>query len=124
MVVHFLTRGTLQYRVLRAFKKAGLNSQRVAGVLVHGFRHTYTTELEAGVDLAVLQALMGHDHVDSSTAPEPPSTLFPLHLKQVDNVLADAFSIRMSPRSRRSGVTSPGDDRVNPWTGIRVEYAV
>jgi site-specific recombinase XerC len=28
-----ITRGTLQYRVLRAFKKAGLNSQRAPGVL-------------------------------------------------------------------------------------------
>jgi len=36
-----ITRGTLQYRVLRAFKKAGLNSHRAAGALVHGFRHTY-----------------------------------------------------------------------------------
>ena len=34
-----ITRGTLQYRMLRAFKKAGLNSHRAAGVLVHGFRH-------------------------------------------------------------------------------------
>lgn len=36
-----ITRGTLQYRVLRAFKKAGLNGQRAPGVLVHGFRHTF-----------------------------------------------------------------------------------
>jgi site-specific recombinase XerC len=34
-----ITRGTLQYWVLRAFKKAGLNSRRAQGVLVHGFRH-------------------------------------------------------------------------------------
>lgn len=34
-----MTRGTLQYRVLRSFKKAGLNSQRADGVLVHGLRH-------------------------------------------------------------------------------------
>ncbi|WP_258171669.1 tyrosine-type recombinase/integrase [Mycobacterium marinum] len=30
-----ITRGALQYRVLRAFKKAGLDSQRARGVLVH-----------------------------------------------------------------------------------------
>lgn len=36
-----ITRGALQYRVLRAFKKAGVDSQRAAGVLVHGFRHTF-----------------------------------------------------------------------------------
>ena len=35
----------------------------------HALRHTFGTTLaEAGVDLAVLQALMGHDHVDSSAA--------------------------------------------------------
>jgi site-specific recombinase XerD len=34
----------------------------------HALRHTFGTSLaEAGVDLPVLQALMGHDHVDSST---------------------------------------------------------
>lgn len=33
----------------------------------HALRHSFGTALaEAGVDLAVLQALMGHDHVDSS----------------------------------------------------------
>jgi site-specific recombinase XerD len=35
----------------------------------HALRHSFGTALaEAGVDLAVIQALMGHDHVDSSTA--------------------------------------------------------
>ena len=35
----------------------------------HALRHTFGTTLaEAGVDLAVLQQLMGHDHVDSSAA--------------------------------------------------------
>lgn len=35
----------------------------------HALRHTFGTALaEAGVDLAVLQALMGHEHVDSSVA--------------------------------------------------------
>ncbi|MGI5182314.1 tyrosine-type recombinase/integrase [Dactylosporangium sp. CA-152071] len=33
----------------------------------HALRHTFGTALaEAGVDLAVVQALMGHDHIDSS----------------------------------------------------------
>lgn len=36
-----ITRGVLQYRVLRAFRKAGLNDQRARGALVHGLRHTY-----------------------------------------------------------------------------------
>jgi site-specific recombinase XerD len=35
----------------------------------HALRHTFGTALaEAGVDLAVMQALLGHDHVDSSAA--------------------------------------------------------
>jgi site-specific recombinase XerD len=35
----------------------------------HALRHSFGTALaEAGVNLAVLQALMGHDHVDSSAA--------------------------------------------------------
>lgn len=35
----------------------------------HALRHTFGTALaEAGVDLAVMQAVMGHDHVDSTAA--------------------------------------------------------
>ncbi|KLO35105.1 tyrosine-type recombinase/integrase (plasmid) [Mycobacterium europaeum] len=62
-----MTRGTLQYRVLRAFKKAGLNSQRAAGVLVHGFRHTFATELANGnVSVYALMKLLGHDSMVTS----------------------------------------------------------
>lgn len=40
-----ITRGTLQYRIMRAFKKAGINGERASGALVHGRRHTFATEL-------------------------------------------------------------------------------
>lgn len=41
-----ITRGTLQYRVLRVFKKAGIDAERARGALVHGLRHTFATELD------------------------------------------------------------------------------
>jgi site-specific recombinase XerD len=45
----------------------------------HALRHTFGTALaEAGVDLLVMQALMGHDHVDSSAAYVH---LAPVHLR-------------------------------------------
>lgn len=41
----------------------------VPGGHPHALRHSFGTALaEAGVDLSVIQALMGHDHVDSSAA--------------------------------------------------------
>ena len=39
-----ITRGTLQSRVKRAFRRAGPDAQPVRGALVHGLRHTYATE--------------------------------------------------------------------------------
>ena len=47
-----ITRGTLQSRIKRAFKRAGPDAQPVAGALVHGLRHTYATEL-ANCDVSV-----------------------------------------------------------------------
>ncbi len=38
---HRITRGALQYRVLRAFKLAGPDAGRSPGALVHALRHTY-----------------------------------------------------------------------------------
>lgn len=62
-----ITRGAMQYRVLRAFKKAGVDSQRARGVLVHGFRHTFATELANGnVSVYALMKLLGHESMATS----------------------------------------------------------
>jgi site-specific recombinase XerC len=62
-----ITRGTLQYRVLRAFKKAGVDSARACGVLVHGFRHTFAAELaNADVSVYALMKLLGHESMVTS----------------------------------------------------------
>jgi site-specific recombinase XerD len=62
-----ITRGVLQYRVLRAFKKAGLNNQRARGALVHGLRHTYATELaNSDVSVYALMKLLGHESMVTS----------------------------------------------------------
>jgi integrase/recombinase XerC len=62
-----ITRGTLQSRIKRAFKRAGPEAQPVAGALVHGLRHTYATEL-AGSDVSVytLMKLLGHESMTTS----------------------------------------------------------
>ncbi|RFZ12625.1 Tyrosine recombinase XerD [Mycobacterium marinum] len=62
-----ITRGTLQYRVLRAFRKAGLDGQRARGALVHGLRHTYATELaNADISVYTLMKLLGHESMTTS----------------------------------------------------------
>jgi integrase/recombinase XerC len=53
--------------VLRAFKKAGLGGQRARGALVHGFRHTFATELaNENVSVYALMKLLGHDSMATS----------------------------------------------------------
>jgi integrase len=62
-----ITRGTLQYRVLRAFKKAGVDGQRARGALVHGLRHTDAIELaNADVKVSALMKLLGHESMVTS----------------------------------------------------------
>jgi integrase len=57
-----ITRGTLQYRVLRAFRRAGIDGDRARGALVHGLRHTFAAELaDAGVSVYALMRLLGHE---------------------------------------------------------------
>ena len=60
-------RGTLQYRVLRAFRRAGIDTDRSRGALVHGLRHTFATELaNADVSVYTLMKLLGHESMVSS----------------------------------------------------------
>lgn len=62
-----MTTGMLQYRVKRAFRLAGPDAQPVEGALVHGFRHTYATELaNADVNVYTLMKLLGHESMSTS----------------------------------------------------------
>ena len=62
-----ITRGTLQYRVLRAFRRAGIDADRARGALVHGLRHTFATELAtADVSVYTLMKLLGHESMVTS----------------------------------------------------------
>jgi integrase/recombinase XerC len=57
-----ITRGTLQYRLLRAFRRAGIDAERARGALLHGVRHTFATELaNADVSVYTLMRLLGHE---------------------------------------------------------------
>jgi integrase/recombinase XerC len=62
-----ITRGTLQSRIKRAFKRAGPDAQPVPGALVHGLRHTYATELaNSDVNVYTLMKLLGHESMTTS----------------------------------------------------------
>jgi len=62
-----ITRGVLQYRVLRAFKRAGPDAQRARGALLHALRHTFATELaNANISVYALMQLLGHESMATS----------------------------------------------------------
>ncbi len=62
-----ITRRTLQYRVLRAFRRAGIDAERQRGALVHGLRHTFATDLaNADVNVYELKNLLGHASLATS----------------------------------------------------------
>jgi integrase/recombinase XerC len=62
-----ITRGTLQSRIKRAFKRAGADAQPVPGALVDGLRHTYATELASSdVSVYTLMKLLGHESMTTS----------------------------------------------------------
>ncbi|WP_420753973.1 tyrosine-type recombinase/integrase [Rhodococcus sp. O3] len=56
-----ITRGTLQYRVRRMYRLAGIESERKRGALAHALRHTFATSLaDSGATMVELQQLLGH----------------------------------------------------------------
>lgn len=57
----------MQYRVLRLFRRAGVDSERQRGALVHGLRHTFATDLaNAKVSVYELKSLLGHTSIATS----------------------------------------------------------
>jgi len=73
-----ITRGTLQYRVLRAFRRASIGGDRARGALVHGLRHTFATELaDAGVSVYTLMKLLGQESMVTSQSLSPQQELKP-----------------------------------------------
>lgn len=62
-----ITRGTLESRIKRAFKRAGPAARHVRGAMIHGLRHTYATELaSADVSVYTLMRLLGHESMATS----------------------------------------------------------
>jgi integrase/recombinase XerC len=59
-----ITRGTIQSRVRRAFRRAGPDAQPVRGALVHGLRHTELANSE--VSVYTLMKLLGHESMATS----------------------------------------------------------
>jgi site-specific recombinase XerD len=102
-----ITRGTLQYRILRAFKKAGINSERPSGALVHGLRHTFATELaNANVSVYTLMKLLGHESMVTSQ-------------RYVDGAGADTRSA--AERNPLYDLLTPAER--NSHTPMRVRYS-
>ena len=88
----------------------------------HALRHTFGTALaEAGVDLPVLQALMGHDHVESSAAY---IHLAPAHVRAAydaarERQRATARRLLTCRRPRRRCRRRPPRSTVPTWTAWR-----
>lgn len=60
-----LTRGSLSYRIRRAYKRAGISPPD--GALLHAFRHSFATQLaDTGIDTFKLRALLGHSSLTST----------------------------------------------------------
>ena len=79
----------------------------IVGGHPHALRHTFGTALaEAGVDLAVMQALLGHAHVDTTARY---IHLAPAHVKAEFDAARDRIRSQQLPAYRVSGL--PAADR-------------
>ncbi|MCW4354120.1 tyrosine-type recombinase/integrase [Hoyosella sp. YIM 151337] len=60
-----LTQGTLQYRVQRAYRRAGIEAERTAGALTHALRHTFATTMARNPTITVhtLAKMLGHESI-------------------------------------------------------------
>ncbi len=62
-----ITAPTIQYRVERAYRRAGINGQRAKGALVHQLRHTFATSLaDSDVNVYTLMVLLGHESMTTT----------------------------------------------------------
>lgn len=62
-----ITGPTIQYRVERAYRRAGINGQRAKGALVHQLRHTFATSLaDSDVNVYTLMRLLGHESMTTT----------------------------------------------------------
>ena len=62
-----ITAPTIQYRVERAYRRAGINGQRAKGALVHQLRHTFATSLaDSDVNVYTLMRLLGHESMTTT----------------------------------------------------------
>lgn len=57
-----LTRGRLQYLVQNVYRRAGVESERQRGALVHALRHTFATRLAENPEVTIVQLMevLGH----------------------------------------------------------------
>jgi integrase/recombinase XerC len=60
-----LTQGTLQYRVKRAYRNAGIEPDRAAGALTHALRHTFATVIanDPTITVHTLARMLGHESI-------------------------------------------------------------
>ncbi|MCZ4587721.1 tyrosine-type recombinase/integrase [Rhodococcus opacus] len=63
-----ITRSLVQYRIKRAYTRAGIDDQKVRGALVHQLRHTFATTLaNRGVSVYELRQLLGHSSIQTTS---------------------------------------------------------